>query len=195
MLIIHENELIHTDDFSDVIQHFGIKGMKWGQRRVISDRSARRAKKKLAKIERRTKNSFGNLFKDAGVSMLLGVNPGSVRYDNNKKKEKYKTKIMSNKQNISYKDAKKQMRDKTWAKSDSAKADYKSTKKEFGRSDLRTKAAKADYKSEKAAARAKDIRRLYGDWATSGSTGRRLNKLNRKSKYQHEQAANYRRGV
>ena len=32
MLIIHENELIHTDDFNDVIEHFGIKGMKWGIR-------------------------------------------------------------------------------------------------------------------------------------------------------------------
>lgn len=32
MLIISENELIHTDDFGDVIEHFGVKGMKWGQR-------------------------------------------------------------------------------------------------------------------------------------------------------------------
>ena len=32
MLIIHENELVHTDDFNDVIEHFGIKGMKWGIR-------------------------------------------------------------------------------------------------------------------------------------------------------------------
>ena len=195
MLIISENELIHTDDFNDVIEHFGVKGMKWGHRHVISDRSARRAKKKLAKMKRRTKNSFGNLFKDAGAAMLLGVNPGSIRYDNNKKKEKYQTKIMSNKKNISYKDAKKQMRDKTWAKSDSAKADYKSTKKEFGRSDLRTKAAKADYKSEKAAAKAKDIKRLYGDWATSGSVGSKLRKLNKKSKYQKKQASNYGSGV
>lgn len=195
MLIISENELIHTDDFNDVIEHFGVKGMKWGSGRVISDRSARRAKKKLAKLERRTKNNFGNLFKDAGVSMLLGSTPDRIRYNNNLSKDKQKAKIMSNKQNISYKDAKKQMRDKTWAKSDSAKADYKSNKKEFGRSDLRTKSAKANYKSEKAAAKAKDIKRLYGDWATSGSTGSKLYKLNKKSKYQKELANSYRKGA
>lgn len=31
MIIISENELIHTDSFSDVIEHHGVKGMKWGQ--------------------------------------------------------------------------------------------------------------------------------------------------------------------
>lgn len=30
MLIINENELIHTDDFNDIIEHYGIRGMKWG---------------------------------------------------------------------------------------------------------------------------------------------------------------------
>ena len=34
MLIIYEGELIHTDNFDDVIEHFGVKGMKWGQRRA-----------------------------------------------------------------------------------------------------------------------------------------------------------------
>ena len=34
MIIINEDTLIHTDSSSDVIQHFGVKGMRWGQRRV-----------------------------------------------------------------------------------------------------------------------------------------------------------------
>lgn len=30
MIIIHNDELIHTDSMDDVILHFGTKGMKWG---------------------------------------------------------------------------------------------------------------------------------------------------------------------
>lgn len=32
MLIISENELLHTDSCQDIIEHHGVKGMKWGQR-------------------------------------------------------------------------------------------------------------------------------------------------------------------
>lgn len=34
MLIISENELLHTDNCQDVIEHFGTKGMKWGVRKT-----------------------------------------------------------------------------------------------------------------------------------------------------------------
>lgn len=30
MKLIDGNKLIHTDNSEDVIEHFGIKGMKWG---------------------------------------------------------------------------------------------------------------------------------------------------------------------
>lgn len=32
MIIISENELYHTDSCEDIIEHHGVKGMKWGQR-------------------------------------------------------------------------------------------------------------------------------------------------------------------
>lgn len=32
MIIISENELYHTDSCQDIIEHHGVKGMKWGQR-------------------------------------------------------------------------------------------------------------------------------------------------------------------
>lgn len=36
MYVIHENELVHVDSGSDVLEHYGVKGMKWGQRRAIA---------------------------------------------------------------------------------------------------------------------------------------------------------------
>ena len=32
MIIIEENELYQTDSFEDILEHHGVKGMKWGQR-------------------------------------------------------------------------------------------------------------------------------------------------------------------
>lgn len=32
MIIIYEDEIYHTDNCQDIIEHHGVKGMKWGQR-------------------------------------------------------------------------------------------------------------------------------------------------------------------
>ena len=32
MLILHEGELLHTDSSTDVLERYGVKGMKWGKR-------------------------------------------------------------------------------------------------------------------------------------------------------------------
>ena len=34
MYIIHKNELIHVDTGSNVLEHYGVKGMKWGKQAV-----------------------------------------------------------------------------------------------------------------------------------------------------------------
>lgn len=32
MLILHEGELLHTDSSTEILEHYGTKGMKWGKR-------------------------------------------------------------------------------------------------------------------------------------------------------------------
>ena len=47
MLILHEGELLHTDSSTDILEHYGVKGMKWGKRlrsaatKVASDKRVR----------------------------------------------------------------------------------------------------------------------------------------------------------
>ena len=47
MLILHEGELLHTDSSTEILEHYGVKGMKWGKRsrsavsKVESDKRAR----------------------------------------------------------------------------------------------------------------------------------------------------------
>ena len=33
MLILHEGELLHTDSSTDVLEHYGVKGMHWGTKK------------------------------------------------------------------------------------------------------------------------------------------------------------------
>lgn len=56
-----------------VIEHFGIKSMKWGPRRVVSSRGAARAQRKLTKLNKRMSesNSFINNY-GANASMYGG---------------------------------------------------------------------------------------------------------------------------
>ena len=32
MILIHEGEILHTDSSTDILEHYGMKGMKWGKR-------------------------------------------------------------------------------------------------------------------------------------------------------------------
>ena len=113
MIIINEDTLIHTDSSSDVIQHFGVKGMKWGQRRVISNRGAAKAQKKINKLNKRLTDTMGNRFKnELSVAVRFGnALDGQYRHiENARKLEKNQAKLLSNKKNISYKDALKEVR-------------------------------------------------------------------------------------
>jgi len=149
MIIIHNDELIHTDNMDDVLLHFGVKGMKWGQRRVISNRDALRAQKKVNKLKNRVKDGFGNEMKDELASALtLGVaDAQAIRIHNHNKLDKAKAKILSNKKGISLKDARKEIASKDFKDTFDYKKKYDDAKSKYGKGDIRTKRAKMKYKA------------------------------------------------
>ena len=64
MLILHEGEFLHTDSSTDVLEHHGVKGMKWGKR-------LRSAASKVASDKR--VRATGRYLKDYGKEALRGV--------------------------------------------------------------------------------------------------------------------------
>ena len=40
MILLHEGELLHTESSADILEHYGVKGMKWGKRLVTSAKKA-----------------------------------------------------------------------------------------------------------------------------------------------------------
>ena len=64
MLILHEGELLHTDSSTDILEHYGVKGMKWGRR-------LRSAATKVASDKR--VRATGRYLKDYGKEAFKGV--------------------------------------------------------------------------------------------------------------------------
>ena len=60
MLILHEGELLHTDSSTEILEHYGVQGMKWGKRlrSAASDKRVR---------------ATGRYLKDYGKESLRGV--------------------------------------------------------------------------------------------------------------------------
>jgi hypothetical protein len=57
----NQNDLVSVDSSSDVIEHFGIKGMKWGFRKSrISKTKAKRRAKNSAKTSAKWKKKYQN---------------------------------------------------------------------------------------------------------------------------------------
>ena len=149
MIIIKDDVLVHTDNAGDVIEHFGVKGMKWGQRRVVSNAGALRAQKKVNKLKKRVRDGFGNELKDElGSALRLGlVDAQGVRIINNTKLERQQAKILSNKKGISLKDARRQLSDKDYKDTRETRKKYDEAKSKYGKDDIRTKRAKMKYKA------------------------------------------------
>ena len=64
MLILHEGELLHTDSSTEILEHYGVQGMKWGKR-------LRSATSKVASDKR--VRATGRYLKDYGEEYLRRV--------------------------------------------------------------------------------------------------------------------------
>ena len=64
MLILHEGELLHTDSSTEILEHYGVQGMKWGKR-------LRSAASKVASDKR--VRATGRYLKDYGKESLRAV--------------------------------------------------------------------------------------------------------------------------
>ena len=85
MLILHEGELLHTDSSTEILEHYGVKGMKWGKR-VRSAASKVASDKRVRDTGRRLKDYGKESFKTVGRSYthpLLSAKSArlATRYD------------------------------------------------------------------------------------------------------------------
>ena len=141
----------------DVIEHFGIKGMKWGQRRIVSSRGAARAQRKLTKLNKRMSDTAMNRFMDEFAGSFQGLDGQYRRYQNGRKIEKQQAKILSNKKGISYKDAYKQVRKPYDGAYHEARNKWKESKSKYGKNDPRTLRDKMKYREELYRSSRKDL--------------------------------------
>ena len=52
MLILYEGEILHTDSATDILEHYGVKGMMWGKRlhKYKVDRIKRRSTSNVSRF-------------------------------------------------------------------------------------------------------------------------------------------------
>ena len=106
MLILHEGELLHTDSSTDILEHYGVKGMKWGKRlrssvsKVASDKRVRATGRYLKEYGKETAKAVGRSY----THPLLSTNASRLTTMNDLRKGKLSSALL-----IKNKDAIKRM--------------------------------------------------------------------------------------
>ena len=99
MLILHEGELLHTDSSTDVLEHYGVKGMKWGKRlrsaatAVASNDRVRATGRYLKDYGKEYKTAVGKSY----AHPLISKKAGRVDLKDRHKVNQRKTKDVKNK--------------------------------------------------------------------------------------------------
>ena len=69
MIIIKNDKITHVDSSTDILEHYGVQGMKWGKHRANM-----KAAKKLRKVTRRNLNyDDANLRNGYGIMYAIGA--------------------------------------------------------------------------------------------------------------------------
>lgn len=151
MKLIDGDTLIHVDSTSDVLQHFGTKGMKWGVRKVV--RNVGTAAKILG-----NKTIHPGLTGRAQDKAMNDWIDAKKAYGWNKREIKRKAAKLENKNAAKEKRALKSLK-KEFKKNHGTTAhlnrQYQYIQEE--------KAAKKKYKADKKAAKASYIKSIYGE--------------------------------
>ena len=68
MIVLIDDELVHTDSSTDILEHYGVKGMKWGKHRA-NMRLAKALRKQGSKNLKEDKIGYGISY---GLGRALG---------------------------------------------------------------------------------------------------------------------------
>ena len=78
MIILKDDDLVHVDSSLDILEHYGVKGMKWGKHRANI-----KAAKKLRKVTRRNLNyDKDNLGTGYGFLYAIGAEGAQSKHRN-----------------------------------------------------------------------------------------------------------------
>ena len=64
MIILKDDKLIHVDSSTDIIEHYGVKGMRWGKHRANMKKVRQEQKSRIKKLKSDKKISLKNIRKE-----------------------------------------------------------------------------------------------------------------------------------
>ena len=64
MIILKDDDLLHVDSSTDVLEHYGVKGMKWGKHRANMKKVRQEQNARIKKLKSNKKTSLKNVRKE-----------------------------------------------------------------------------------------------------------------------------------
>lgn len=83
MLLIEDDKLVHVDSSLDILEHYGVKGMKWGKRmkRTLAVYANKDTRRQYLNLKKETKQSYKKLKKAARNKRDREYDDAEIEYD------------------------------------------------------------------------------------------------------------------